>query len=49
MGLALRSLAAADLAALGLVIAGLVYADDRSRVDRYWIEWNETGLEAKEL
>ena len=49
LGLALRSLAAADLAALGLVIAGLVYADDRSRVDRYWIEWNETGLEAKEL
>jgi 6-pyruvoyl-tetrahydropterin synthase-like protein len=49
LGLALRPLAAADLAALGLVIAGLVYADDRSRVDRYWIEWNETGLEAKEL
>jgi hypothetical protein len=49
LGLVLRPLAAADLAALGLVLAALVYADDRSRVDRYWIEWNDTGLEAKEL
>jgi hypothetical protein len=48
IGLGLAFLAAADLAALGLVVAALVYADDRSRVDRYWIEWNETGLEAKE-
>jgi len=49
LGLALRSLAAPEPAALGLVLAALVYADDRSRVDRYWIEWNYTGLEAKEL
>jgi len=49
VGLALRSLAGADLAALGLVIAALLYGDDRSRLVRYWIEWNYTGLESKEL
>jgi hypothetical protein len=48
-GQALRALSAPEPAALGLVLAALVYADDRSRVDRYWIEWNYTGLEAKEL
>jgi hypothetical protein len=49
LGQALRVLAAPEPAALGLVLAALVYADDRSRVDRYWIEWNYTGLQAKEL
>ena len=49
LGQALRALAAPEPAALGLVLAALVYADDRSRVDRYWIEWNYTGLQAKEL
>jgi hypothetical protein len=49
LGLAARVLAAPELAALGLVLAALVYGDDRSRVDRYWIEWNYTGLQAKEL
>jgi hypothetical protein len=49
LGLALRLLAAPEPAALGLVLAALVYADDRSRVDRFWIEWNYTGLEAKQL
>jgi hypothetical protein len=49
VGLALRVLAAPEPAALGLVLAALVYGDDHSRVDRYWIEWNYTGLQAKEL
>ena len=49
IGLALRGLSAPEPAALGLVLVALVYADDRSRVDRFWIEWNYTGLEAKEL
>jgi len=49
LGQALRALAAPEPAALGLVLAALVYADDHSRVDRYWIEWNYTGLQAKEL
>jgi 6-pyruvoyl-tetrahydropterin synthase-like protein len=48
LGQALRALSAPEPAALGLVLAALVYADDRSRVDRYWIEWNYTGLQAKE-
>ena len=49
LGRAVQSLRAPEPAALGLVLAALVYGDDRSRVDRYWIEWNYTGLEAKEL
>jgi hypothetical protein len=49
LGLAVRMLSAPEPAALGLVLAALVYGDGRSRVDRYWIEWNYTGLEAKEL
>src|SRR6185503_10213869 len=49
LGQALRALAAPKPAALGLVLAALVYADNHSRVDRYWIEWNYTGLQAKEL
>jgi 6-pyruvoyl-tetrahydropterin synthase-like protein len=48
LGQALRALSAPEPAALGLLLAALVYADDRSRVDRYWIEWNYTGLQAKE-
>ena len=49
LGLAVSSLAAPDLAALGLVAAALLYADGRSQVLRSWIEWNYSGLEAKEL
>ena len=49
LGLALRGFAAADLAALGLVVLGVVYGDAHSRVLRHWIEWNYSGLEAKEL
>ena len=49
LGLALQRLAAGDLAALGMVILGVVYADAHSRVLRAWVDWNYTGLEAKEL
>jgi 6-pyruvoyl-tetrahydropterin synthase related domain len=49
LGLALQRLAAADLAALGLVLLGILHADAHSQVLRSWIDWNYTGLEAKEL
>ena len=46
---AVGALAAAELAALGLVVLAIVHGDARSRVLRSWLEWNYTGLEAKEL
>jgi hypothetical protein len=49
LGLLLQGLAASDLAALGFVLIAGVYADARSQVVRYWVDWNYTGLEAKEL
>jgi hypothetical protein len=49
LGLAMERLAAAPLAALGLVLLGVAHADGNSRVLRAWIDWNHTGLEAKEL
>jgi hypothetical protein len=49
LGLAVQALAAAELAALGLVLLAALHGDHRSRVLRHWIEWNYTGLEAKEL
>ena len=49
LGLALETLAAPDLAALACVIAAACYADGSSQVCRSWIEYNYTGLEAKEL
>jgi 6-pyruvoyl-tetrahydropterin synthase related domain len=49
LGLAVASLAAADVAAVGLALAAVLYSDGRSHVLRTWIEWNYTGLEAKEL
>ena len=50
LGLALQRLAAADLAALGLVAAGHRLRPTRTRaVLRSWIDWNYTGLQAKEL
>lgn len=49
LGRLLEGLAAADLAALAVVALAIVYGDGRSRVLRYWIDWNYTGLEAKEL
>jgi len=39
----------AALAALGLLIGGIVYADANSRLVRFWAEWNYTGIEAKQL
>jgi 6-pyruvoyl-tetrahydropterin synthase related domain len=49
LGLALARIALADVAALGLVLIAAVYADSRSVVLRQWIDWNYSGLEAKEL
>jgi len=49
LGLALERVEGRGLAALGLVLVGLLYGDDRSRVLRSWIDWNYSGLEAKEL
>jgi hypothetical protein len=49
LGLVLRRLAAPDLAALGFLVLALWHADNQSKVLRSWIDWNYTGLEAKEL
>jgi 6-pyruvoyl-tetrahydropterin synthase related domain len=49
LGLLLRGLAAPDLAALGLVVFAIFGVDTQSRVLRPWIDWNYSGLEAKEL
>jgi len=48
-GLVLERLAMPGPAALGLVLAALLWGDAHSRVLRHWIDWNYTGLEAKEL
>jgi hypothetical protein len=45
----LARLTLADVAALGLVLVAATAADSRSRVLRSWIDWNYSGLEAKEL
>lgn len=49
LGLALETLAAPDLAALGLVLLAIVYSDDGTRNLRHWLAWNYSGLETKEL
>ncbi|HEY6555048.1 MAG TPA: 6-pyruvoyl-tetrahydropterin synthase-related protein, partial [Vicinamibacteria bacterium] len=49
LGLALQRAAAPDLLALGLVAAGVLWADSQSRVLRSWAAWNNSGLEAKDL
>jgi hypothetical protein len=49
LGLAMQRLAAADLAALALVLLGVVHAITYSQVLRSWVDWNYTGLQAKEL
>jgi hypothetical protein len=49
LGLLLERGRAKGLAALGLLLAGLLHGDFRSQVLRHWIDWNYTGLEAKEL
>jgi len=48
LGLCLERLARPEWAAIGLVLLAVVYGDARSKVLRYWIDWNYTGLEAKE-
>ena len=49
MGLVFRRLAAADLVALAVVLLAILHGDWNSRVIRYWIDWNYSGLESKEL
>jgi hypothetical protein len=46
---ALEILLAPELAALGLVIGLALYAEGQAKVLRSWIDWNYSGLEAKEL
>ena len=49
LGVAIARLALADVAALGFVLVAAWYADSSSRFLRHWIDWNYSGLEAKEL
>jgi len=49
LGLVLSRLVRADLAAIGLVLLAAVHAEGSSRVARSWVDWNYSGLEAKEL
>jgi hypothetical protein len=49
LGLAISRLALADVAALGLVLVAAVHASAGSRFLRSWVDWNYSGLEAKEL
>jgi hypothetical protein len=49
LGLLLSRLRLADVAALGLVLLAAVHADASSRFVRHWVDWNYSGLEAKEL
>jgi hypothetical protein len=49
LGLLVTRLALSDVAALGLVLVASAYAGSRSQVLRHWIDWNYSGLEAKEL
>ena len=37
------------VAALGLVLLAMLQGDLNSRLLRFWVDWNYTGLEAKEL
>jgi hypothetical protein len=48
IGVAVARLAAPDLVALALVGLAVLHGDTNSRVLRSWIDWNYTGLEAKE-
>jgi hypothetical protein len=49
LGVVLARVALADVAALGLVLVAAAQADSRSTLLRHWIDWNYSGLEAKEL
>ena len=48
VSLVVARLAAPDLAALALVLLAILHGDLSSRVARAWVDWNYTGLEAKE-
>ena len=48
LGLVLQALAAPELAALALLLLAIVHGDARSKVLRFWADWNYTGLEMKE-
>lgn len=45
---AVELFAAPGLVVLGLLLAALLYADSQSTLSRAWIEYNFTGLQAKE-
>jgi hypothetical protein len=49
IGWAVSRLALADVAALGLVLLAIAHGEAGSRVVRSWVDWNYSGLEAKEL
>lgn len=49
LGLLLARIALPDVAAVGLVLIAAGWADSQSRVLRHWVDWNYSGLEAKEL
>ena len=49
LGLALSRLALADVAGVALVLLAAVHGDAASRYLRSWVDWNYSGLEAKEL
>lgn len=49
LGLFLAPFPRGDLAALGLVCLAISGADASSHVLRSWVDWNYSGLEAKEL
>ncbi|MGE0455141.1 MAG: 6-pyruvoyl-tetrahydropterin synthase-related protein [Vicinamibacteria bacterium] len=49
LGEALRRLARPAPAALGVLLLALLLADARTTFLRGWIDWNYTGLEAREL
>ncbi len=49
LGLALARLRLADAVAVGLVLLAAVHGDSSSRFLRHWVDWNYSGLEAKEL
>ena len=49
LGVLLSRMAAPRTAALAVTVVALLYADATSSVVRPWFDWNETGLEAKDL
>lgn len=47
-GLWIERLAVPRVAALGLVLLAMLHGDLNSRLLRFWVDWNYTGLQAKE-